>query len=340
MFQSLFLLMEYHTLTRPEVIDWLLEPSNPSVRFWTLQLLQDNPITDSEVQKTQKAILQSSLVKTFLQAQDPEGYWDLPNTIYAHKYKATTHTLLILAELGVPSIPEIKQGIEHLYKFQLDSGHFSTTLPKTPRGYASKIADTCCLDANILYYLSRFGYLDDPRTQKTIQFLIDHYDPEARGWKCRAYPINPDGVFPQTCYMGLCKVLKGFSVFPPEHRSPKINKIIDQIVEVILENQIYKYLRNPDGSRKEKTGWKRFGFPLFYNSDLLDVLSTFARLVVRDPRVQDSLDLIIHAQQPDGKWLLKHTFNGKFWHDIEQKNKPSKWITLRALYVLKHFTSI
>jgi hypothetical protein len=340
MLQPLFLLMDHHALTDSEVIDWLLELSNPSVRFWALQLLQGKPATDSEVQNAQKAILQSPLVKTYLQAQAPEGYWDLPNTIYTHKYKATTHTLLILAELGVPCIPEIKQGIEHLFKFQLDSGHFSTTLPKTERGYASKISDICCLDANILYYLSRFGYLKDPRTQKTINFLIDHYDPEASGWKCRAYPINPDGVFPQTCYMGLCKVLKGFSVFPPEHRSPEINQIIDQVIEVILENQIYKYLRNPDGSRKEKTGWKRFGFPLFYNSDILDVLNTFARLGVRDSRIQNSLDVIIGAQQPDGKWLLKHTFNGKFWHDIERKNNPSKWITLRALYVLKHFTSI
>ncbi len=314
----------------------MLEPSNPSVRFWALQLLQGKSPTDPEVQTTQEAIIHSSPVRAFLDAQSQEGYWDMSNNIYAHKYKATTHTLLLLAELGVPRVLEIEKAIEHLFKFLLNSGHFTTVLPKTSRGYASQISDTCCLDANILYYLTRFGYIDDPRTQKTIQFLVDHNDREEGGWKCRAYPINPDGVFPQTCYMGLCKVLKCFSVFPKSFRSKVLDGIIDQVVEIILENKIYKYLRNPDGSRKEKAGWKRFGFPLFYNSDILDVLGTLSRLKVNDSRMQDAINIVIETQKPDGKWVLKHTFNGKFWQDIERKNQPSKWITLRALHVLKH----
>lgn len=331
--------MDYQTLAQPEVVEWLLEPTNPSVRFWTFQLLQDKPRTNAEVQAAQKVIPNSPVVKAILRSQTPEGYWDLAHNIYAHKYTATTHTLLILAELGTPRIPQIEKGIEHLFQFQLNSGHFNTVLPKTARGYASTVSDTCCLDANILYYLVHFDYLDDPRTQQTIQFLIDHFNPEERGWKCRAYPINPDAVFPQTCYMGLCKVLKALSVFPKTHYTSKIKMIIKQVVEVILENQVYRYLRDPDGNRKEKAGWKRFGFPLFYNSDILDVLCTLSRLNIRDPRIEDAVKVIIDAQQPDGKWILKHTFNGKFWHDIEYKGKPSKWITLRALFALKHFAA-
>lgn len=327
--------MDFQEIARPEVVEWLLEPSNPSVRFWTLQHLKGLFATSSEVQRTQHAIQNSPVVKAFLKAQAPEGYWGKPNHIYANKYTATTHTLLILAEFGLPRMPAIERGIENLFTFQLDSGHFSTVRPKTARGYASTVSDTCCLDANILFYLAHFGYLEDSRTQKTVQFLIDHYDAERKGWKCRAYPINQDAVFPQECYMGLCKVLKAFSNFPKEHRSPKITQIIDQLVEVILENQICMYLRNPDGTRKEKAGWKRFGFPLFYNSDILEILDTLTRLNIHDSRMQDTIDLVLNLQQPDGKWLLKHTFNGKFHHDIEVKGKPSKWITLRALRVLK-----
>jgi hypothetical protein len=329
--------MEYETLVHPGILDWLLEPSNPSVRFWTLQLLQEKPSADPAVQETRKAIQESLIVKVYLNAQHPDGYWGKPNHIYAKKYTALTHVLLILAEFGLARTPAIEKAVEHLFKFQLNSGHFNTVLPKTARGYASQISDTCCLDANILYYLVRFDYLDDPRTQKTLQFLVDHYDSEKGGWKCRAYPINPDAVFPQTCFMGLCKVLKAFSVIPKRYRSREINRIIDGGVEVLLDNQIYKYLRNPDGSRKEKAGWKRFGFPLFYNSDILDVLGTLARLQVKDTRITDSVKVVINMQQPDGNWLLKHTFNGKFWHNIEEKGKPSKWITLRALHALKHF---
>jgi hypothetical protein len=329
--------MDFQEITRPEVVEWLLDPNTPSIRFWALQHLKELSSTSSEVQTTQHAILESAVVKAFLKAQAPEGHWGKPNHIYANKYTATTHTLLILAEFGLPRIPAIERGIENLFTFQLDSGHFSTVRPKTARGYASTVSDTCCLDANILYYLAHFGYLQDPRTRKTIQFLIDHYDENRRGWKCRAYPINRDAVFPHECYMGLCKVLKAFSNFSENHRSPAITRIMSQLVEVILENQIFRYLRNPDGSRKEKAGWKRFGFPLFYNSDILEVLDTLTRLNVHDSRMQESINFVIDQQQPDGKWTLKHSFNGKFHHDIEEKGKPSKWITLRSLRVLKRY---
>jgi len=32
---------------------------------------------------------------------------------------------------------------------------------------------------------------------------------------------------------------------------------------------------------------------------------------------------------------MKHSLNGKMWAEIEEKGKPSKWVTLRALRVLK-----
>ena len=35
-------------------------------------------------------------------------------------------------------------------------------------------------------------------------------------------------------------------------------------------------------------------------------------------------------------WLLENTFNGKMIVQFEQKGKPSKWLTLKALRVLKH----
>ncbi|MFX1299629.1 MAG: hypothetical protein ACFFDE_01695 [Promethearchaeota archaeon] len=329
--------MNFHDVARPKVIDWLLEPETPGVRYWALQHLKGLSPTDSEVLATQDAIPQSPEVQAILNAQDPKGYWAKSEHIYANKYTATTHSLLILAEFGIKRLPAIERGIEQLFTFQLNSGHFTTVRPKTTRGYTSTVSDTCCLDANILYYLTRFGYLDDPRMQKTIRFLLDHYDDSQVGWKCRAYPINVEAVFPPLCYMGLCKVLKAFSTFPNQYRSKRINAIISQLVELILDNQIYKYLRNPDGTRKEKTGWKRFGFPLFYNSDVLEILDTFTRLGVKDSRMDESINIVMESQQPDGKWLLKHTFNGKFWHDIEKKGKPSKWITLRALRVLRSY---
>jgi len=107
----------------------------------------------------------------------------------------------------------------------------------------------------------------------------------------------------------------------------------------MLDNQIYKYLKNPDGNRKEKAGWKRFGFPVFYQSDVLEVLDILTELGVKDKRMQESVDLVVSNRDSGGRWLLKNTFNGKMLCDIEEKGKDSKWITLRALRVLKRFYS-
>jgi hypothetical protein len=61
------------------------------------------------------------------------------------------------------------------------------------------------------------------------------------------------------------------------------------------------------------------------------------RLGVVDERMEPTIELVKAAQGDDGRWLLKHTFNGKMWIDIEEKHMPSKWITLRALRVMKRF---
>ena len=318
-----------------DLTEWLLEPGNPSVRYYTLKDILGLEENDPEVKEARTAIMESEIVKALLKAKKPEGYWGSEDNFYLPKYTATTHQLLILAELGALRTAEIERAIEHVYRFQRNSGHFLTKLPKTEKGKDSIVKDGCCIDGNILYYLVHFGYLEDPRTKKLLEFTYDYYDWKDKGWKCRAYPINPDHVFPDNCYMGATKVLKAFSSIPKQKRSTKMKKIIALEIETILENKVYRYLKNPDDTRKEKAGWKRFGFPLFYQADVLEVLDTLTRLDVRDERMHDAIVLVREAQQTDGKWLLKNTYNGKFTKDIEVKHKPSKWVTLRAMRVLK-----
>jgi hypothetical protein len=316
--------------------DWLLEPENPSVRYWALQWLNGLKPDDPTVLEAQDQVMTSTPVLTILDSQNSEGYWVGEEDMYLPKYRATTHQLLILAELGCRKTPMIENGLEQIFRFQRNSGHFQTKLPKTARGRASTITDGCCLDGNILYYMARFGVLDDPRVQGLKEFLVKMHTPNS-GWKCRAYPINPDAVFPVNCYMGAVKVLKGLSTIPAVERSDSMNQIIGLEVEKILDNGVYRYLRNPDGSRKDKAGWKRFRFPLFYQADVLEVLEVLTRLGVRDPRMEDSIRLLEEAQGKDGRIVMKDSFNGKMWIDIEEKKKPSKWLTLKTLTVLQSY---
>jgi len=329
--------MTWKTLLKDDQTQWLLNPENPCIRYWALQDLEGYPSDNPKVVKAHEMVMEAPEVKAILATQHPEGFWVHDEDMYLPKYKATTHQLLILAELGAKKTLAIEKALEKIFNFQRTSGHFLTNIPKTLKGRSSVIKDGCCLDGNILFYMVHFGYLEDLRIRHLIDFTVDYYDDDNAGWRCRAYPINPDGVFPKNCYMGATKVLKAFSIIPEDKRTAEIKSMIKREVENVLENYIYKYLRNSDGSRKDKAGWKRFGFPLFYQSDALEVLDTLTRLCVRDGRMESALELVKEAQRNDGKWLLKNTFNGKMWVDIEEKNKPSKWITLRAMRVLKRF---
>jgi hypothetical protein len=329
--------MRWEEFGSRDVMEWLLEPENPSVRFWALQQLEVKRKDDPDVLEAQNAITSSACVNAILEAQKGEEHWHSYDDVYNPKYTATTHNLLILAELGAKKLPQIERAIEYLFKFQRNSGHFLTDLPKTEKGKDSTKKDACCIDGNILYYLIHFGYLDDPRTKKLIDFQVEYHSDDGGGWKCRAYPIDRSKVFPTNCYMGGIKVLKALARIPGEARSPDLKRIIMQESELILDNQVFKYLRHPDGSRKEKAGWKRFGFPLFYQSDVLEVLDVLSELGVHDERMQESVDLVFESRNESGTWDLMNTFNGKMLCDIETKKKPSKWVTLRALRVLHRY---
>ncbi len=318
-----------------DISNWLFEPSYPSMRDWALMDLEGKESVDAEVLAIQDEIMESPQVED--DTRRSRSMWLVGwGTRYVSPKVYRDYSLPAdISRVGCKRTPAIERGIEHMFRFQRRSGHFLPDLPTTEKGKASSVKDGCCFDGNILYYLIHFGYLDDPRTRRLIDFNVTYYDDQNAGWRCRSYPTNAAAVFPKNCYMGATKMLRALSMIPQKKRVGEIQSIIDREVESILRNGVYRYLRNPDGTSKDKAGWKRFGFPLFYQSDALEVLDTLSRLGVRDNRMTTAIDLVLGAQQPDGRWLLENTFNGKMWVDIEEKWKPSKWITLRALRTLK-----
>ena len=63
-------------------LPWLLDPEDPSVRYWTLIDILDRPNNDPEVQEVRAAIAQQPLVKELFSLQHPEGYWGDDETIH------------------------------------------------------------------------------------------------------------------------------------------------------------------------------------------------------------------------------------------------------------------
>jgi hypothetical protein len=93
----------------------------------------------------------------------------------------------------------------------------------------------------------------------------------------------------------------------------------------------------PSGWAPKPSGnWWKFGFPVFYVTDLLQVVEALVALGhAGDPRLKRALNVIREKQDAYGRWAMEYDYAGKTWVDFGPKKQPNKWVTLRALRVLK-----
>ena len=191
-----------------------------------------------------------------------------------------------------------------------------------------------------MWSLIRFGYLDDPRVQRGIRWIVEYQrfddgvEESPRGWP---YDRLEKCWGRHTCHMGVVKALKALAEIPTSKRSNDVKRTIERGVDYVLKHHIHKRSHNLD--RVSKAEWLRFGFPLMWNTDILEILGILTGLGCRDRRVREAVELVISKQDDQGRWKLENTFNGRVQVNIEQKGKTSKWITLNALDVLKRFHS-
>lgn len=69
--------------------------------------------------------------------------------------------------------------------------------------------------------------------------------------------------------MGAVKTLKALSEIPENQRSDDVKNKIEKGAEYILKHHIYK--RSHDLNFVAKPGWLKFGFPLMYQTDVLNI---------------------------------------------------------------------
>jgi hypothetical protein len=84
----------------------------------------------------------------------------------------------------------------------------------------------------------------------------------------------------------------------------------------------------------------QLSYPSRWFYDTLRALDHFRSAgVAYDPRMQDALDVLLQKRRKDGSWPLQAKHPGQVHFDMETPGQPSRWNTLRALRVLKHFGS-
>ena len=331
---------DWKSYLRADPTDWLLEKDNPSVRHLALTDICGISADDPQAKEAKAAIMNSGVIPRILAKQEEGGYWDKPETLYTAKYRGTVWQLIVLAEhLADGEDARIKQACDFLlaHSQDLESGGFSMHHAiKTGGGRHSEVIP--CLTGNMTWSLIRFGYLRDPRVQHGIDWLVKYQrfddatpDPP-EGWPYDKYEICWGR---HTCHMGVVKALKALSEIPSGERSASVQETVEAGVEFLLKHHIHK--RSHNLTQVSKPGWLRFGFPLMYQTDALEILGILTQLGCKDERMQEAVDLVVSKQDASGRWELASTFNGRFQVDVEEKGKPSKWITLNALRVLRKY---
>lgn len=124
---------------------------------------------------------------------------------------------------------------------------------------------------------------------------------------------------------------------PEAGRTPVVRAAIQEGIRFLLGRDPAKADYPAPYATKPSRSWFQFGYPIAYVTDVLQNLEALTALGCgRDPRLTSALELVLSKQDALGRWKLEYTYNGKTWADVEEKGRPSKWVTLRALRVLKN----
>jgi hypothetical protein len=317
-----------------------LETDNPSVRYLALTEIMGFPDSHPEAAEAKAAIMERGTVADILAKQKKGGFWDRKEDFYVRaKYGGTVWQVIILAELGADGNDDrIRKACEFIIEISQDrqSGGFSYRGSQLNGGFHSGVIP--CLTGNLVWSLLRFGYSGDPRIKRGIDWITTYlrFD-DGEGDTPKGWPYDKREACwgKHTCLMGIVKSLKALSEIPAKRRSSEVVRVIEQGSEYLLRHHLFK--RSHDLSKVAKPKWLKFGFPTVWDSDALDVLLLLTRLGYKDRRMEEAVELVLSKQDDQGRWLLENTFNGRFQVDIEQKGKPSKWVTLNALRALRTY---
>ncbi len=322
------------------LLHWLLEPDDCGVRYLALRDLAG--ATETDLAPARENAHREGPIAAILEEMKPEGYWEKPGGSYLPKYTASVWSLILLGQLGASadSDPRIKKACtRYLDNAMTPNGQISMN------GTPSQTID--CIHGNMLTAFMDLGY-EDERLDKAWEWMARMVTGEGVApmgdkstplrWysgKCGpGFACGANNKLP--CAWGAAKVMMAFGRLPKERQTPLIERAIEQGVEFLFSVDPATAAYPSGYAAKPSGNWWKFGFPVFYITDILQIAEALAGLgLAKEKRLANTLDLIESKQDSLGRWLLEYDYSGKTWVDFGPKKQPNKWVTLRALRVLK-----
>ncbi len=330
---------------KPLGLDWLLEREDPPIRLFALHDILGRSPKSKEVLEAREQIRKYPPVRKVLSARTKDGYWPPRETFYSPKWTSTVWPLMLLGEMGFTPDEGVKHACEKFLDLhQLDNGAFTCPSPlevkRWERGHPGKKAkrwEEPCLTGNMIRTLLVFGYGEDRRVKKAIDWMPEHQLDDG-GWNCN----YPEKKVKHSSFMSTIEPLWAYAEIPRKNWTRKMKRSAEEGAEFLLMHRVYK---------SDHHHWKHslpfataFHFPMYYYYDALHGLRVLAKLGYGDDeRVRDAVHLILSKRSPDGRWLLEGDWSRepeaqenkrKALVDVEELWKPSKWVTLNCFRAL------
>jgi hypothetical protein len=334
--------------------DWLTAEENPAVSVLARRALLGEPAS-AELDRLWARRNTYAPVAQILDLMQPDGSW-APRPRDYQKYWGSLWQIHLLGELYADGDDErVRTAADYAFSRQLPDGSWSCSNMQ-PHGSLP------CLTANIGRALARLGFARDERVAAALGYCVARHQALGVVGCAQMLPYQLNGY----CHMLTPKVLLFLAEVPDdlwpagagELRDACIAALRDKSVvrSVPAESKAYQTLwaAAPRAEREglrdrflaesgplsylERPGWLRLGYPLSYNSDALEALWALAlHGEPLRPEFERALEIVRSAATPEMRWVMRTSFNGKMLADVETKGEPSRWLTYRALSVLRHF---
>lgn len=307
-----------------QVIDYLLA-GDPAIRWQVMRDLTDAPA--HEVAAERSRVATEGWGARLLAEQAGDGMWDGgvyrpgwadESRPFFDAWTATHPSLELLRAFGPdPDAPGVRRAIglvrDHVRWDYNGELYFEGEIEP-------------CINGGALAVAAYFGE-DGARIAET---LLRTQLPDG-GWNC----WDDDGTSPASFHSTICALEGLFAWEQAGHGSAAIADARRRGEEHLLERRLLYRLST--GAAIDP----RFSMPSFPVRWCYDALRALDYLRLarpeRDPRCADAMEELRAKRLPSGMWKLELTHEGPilFELDGEKEGFPSRWITLRAMRVLR-----
>lgn len=310
------------------VIQWLLD-SDPSIRWQVLRDLSDAPA--GEVAAERAKVATDGWGARLLALQSPDGRWG--GAAWNRGWNSTMHVLMLLRDMGLdPASDEARHAVGLVRDNVTWRGSGPPECDDNPF-FTGELEP--CINGQVGAVGAYFG--------QDVLGIIDRLLSEQLldgGWNCEAASGSTRSSFNTT----IC-VLEALLEYELQFGSdPEVTAARLRGQEYLLERRLFHRKSTGEVIERDRKGgaiWIRFAFPTWWHYDVLRGLEYLRRAsVVADERVAEAIDLVISKRDNDGRWTLEVQYPGQMPVEInEGENQPSRWNTLRALRVIKWYSS-